>query len=218
MRVDRRARPRRLLGWIFLVALIELAARPFVYALAPRPTVIAPRLQGALGGPSFAAVVFVSLGLAALLAATVLWLASMGVRERHLLSGAPGRAPVLSVRRFALRAAGLWVASCFVFASIESYLHYRAGLGFHGVTCLVGPVHRNAVPVLGAFANLGAALASAAGHALAWVRRTVGAVLEAPPRARHPVRVLSARSLIARPRHRQLLLLAAPRGPPAPAH
>ena len=40
----------------------------------------------------------------------------------------------------------------FAFAMFESYLHWRAGIGFHGLSCLVGPVHRNAIPLLAALA------------------------------------------------------------------
>src|SRR5262249_34937684 len=70
----------------------------------------------------------------------------------------------------ALHAAALYVTSAFAFAMFESYLHWRAGLGFHGLSCLVGPVHRNAIPLLAALALLAAALAEAAGHLLAWAR------------------------------------------------
>jgi hypothetical protein len=52
----------------------------------------------------------------------------------------------------------------------ESYLHWRAGIGFHGLSCLVGPVHRNAIPLLAALALAAAALAEAIQHLLAWMR------------------------------------------------
>ena len=55
----------------------------------------------------------------------------------------------------------------------ESYLHWRAGIGFHGLSCLVGPVHRNAIPLLAALALAAAALAEAAEHLLAWARAVV---------------------------------------------
>jgi hypothetical protein len=122
-------------------------------------------------------------------------------------------APSLRLRRLALRAVALYVSSALAFAYFESYLHWRAGLGWHGLFCLVGPVHRNAIPILAALALLAAALAEAAGHVLAWMR----AVARELCRRRlilHPlplhfaataVRVGSLRS--ARPR---------PRAPPLP--
>ena len=41
-------------------------------------------------------------------------------------------------------------SDCSAFAMLESTLHWRAGLGWHGLHCLTGPVHRNAIPILGA--------------------------------------------------------------------
>jgi hypothetical protein len=114
-------------------------------------------------------VTLVSLGVAAVGSTAVVWLAALGVRERARLR--PERvAPGLRLRGMALRAAALYLTSCFAFAMFESYLHWKAGLGFHGLSCLVGPVHRNALPVLAALALLAAALAEAAGHLLAWAR------------------------------------------------
>src|SRR2546423_2253975 len=68
------------------------------------------------------------------------------------------------------------------FALLESYIHWRAGLGWHGLHCLTGPVHRNALPILGALSLLGAALGAALDHVLAWLRRTITAL--ARPRLR----------------------------------
>jgi hypothetical protein len=79
-------------------------------------------------------------------------------------------APSLRLRRLGLHAAGFYVTSCLAFAMFESYLHWRAGLGFHGLSCLVGPVHRNALPLLAALALVAATLLEAAGHLLAWAR------------------------------------------------
>jgi len=102
----------------------------------------------------------------------VVWLAALGVRERARLQ--PERvAPKLRLRRLGLRAAGLYVASSLAFALVESYLHWRAGIGFHGLSCLVGPVHRNAIPLLAALALAAAALAEAAQHLVAWMRAVV---------------------------------------------
>jgi hypothetical protein len=149
------------------VALLVLVARWLVYALAPSP--LARVLEHQAGGPSMVTVTLVSLGVAAVGSTVVVWLAALGVRERARLR--PERVPPsLRLRRMAFRAAALYVTSCFAFAMFESYLHWRAGLGFHGLSCLVGPVHRNALPLLAALALLAAALAEAAGHLLAWAR------------------------------------------------
>src|SRR5439155_24782885 len=80
------------------------------------------------------------------------------------------------------RAGGLWVATALAFTAVESYIHWRAGLGFHGFGCLFGPVHVNAVPVSGALALIAAAAVGAAEHLLRWARRVVARALGARPR------------------------------------
>ena len=160
----------RFLLWPSAVALLVLCARALAYALAPSP--LARVLERSAGGPRLVTVALVSLGLAATASTFVVWLASLGVRERARLR--PERvAPELRLRRLALRAVLLYGASALVFACFESYLHWRAGLGFHGLSCLVGPVHRNAIPLLAALSLLAAALAEATGHVLAWMRAVV---------------------------------------------
>jgi hypothetical protein len=157
----------RLLLWPFAVALLVLTARWLAYALSPDP--LARALQRSAGGPSLVVVTLVSLALAALVSVLVVWLAALGVRERQRLR--PGRvAPSLRLRRLGLRAAILYVASSLTFALFESYLHWRAGIGFHGLSCLVGPVHRNVIPLLAALALAAASLAEAGGHLLGWLR------------------------------------------------
>ena len=157
----------RLLLWPAVVALLVLCARVLAYAVAPSP--LARVLERSAGGPSLVTVALVSLGVAATVSILVVWFASLGVRERARLR--PERvAPSLRLRRLALRAVALYVSSALAFAYFESYLHWRAGLGWHGLSCLVGPVHRNAIPILAALALLAAALAEAAGHVLAWMR------------------------------------------------
>jgi hypothetical protein len=157
----------RLLLWPAAVVLLVLCARVLVYALAPSP--LARVLERSAGGPGLVTVALVSLGLAATGSILVVWLASVGVRERARLR--PERvAPVIRLRRVSFRAVALYVAGSFAFAMFESYLHWRAGLGFHGLSCLVGPVHRNAIPLLAALSLLAAALAEAGGHVLAWMR------------------------------------------------
>jgi hypothetical protein len=156
------------LVWPGVVALLVLIARWLAYALAA-PNPLATRFQGAAGGPGLVVVTLVSLGLAAAVSVFVVWMAAVGVRERQWLH--PERVPPdLRPARLALRAGLLFVASSLAFATFESYLHWRAGIGFHGLSCLVGPVHRNALPLLAALSLASAALAEAAQHVLEWVR------------------------------------------------
>ena len=153
------------------MALLVLVARWLCYALAP-PSLLSTRLQDSTGGPRLVVVTLVSLGLAALLSTLTVSLAALGVRERRRLR--PDRvAPRLRIRRLALNATLLFAASSFTFAMFESYLHWRAGIGFHGLSCLVGPVHRNAIPLLVALALVAAALVEAGSHVLAWMRAVV---------------------------------------------
>ncbi len=200
----------RLALWAGTVALLVLTARWLAYALAPSP--LARVLEHSAGGPSLVTVTLVSLGLALAASTAVVWLASLGVRERARLR--PERvAPRLRLRRLAVRTVALYVTSSVAFALFESYLHWRAGLGFHGLSCLFGPVHRNAIPLLAALALLAAALAEAAGHVLSWMRAVVRELqrhalvsLPLPLRFVAPG-TLVARTLTARPR---------PRAPPLP--
>ncbi len=160
----------RLLVWPAVVALLVLTARWLAYELAPSP--LARVLEHSAGGPSLVIVTLVSLGLAVLASVLVVWLAALGVRERARLQ--PERvAPRLRLRRLAVRAIALCLASSLAFALFESYLHWRAGIGFHGLSCLAGPVHRNAIPLLAALALAASALAEAVEHLVAWMRAVV---------------------------------------------
>jgi hypothetical protein len=202
---------KRLL-WLPALALLVLAARWLCYALAA-PSPLSGRFQASAGGPRLLVVTLVSLGLGALVSVLAVWLAAVGVRERARLR--PERvAPTVRLSRLSVRFVALYVASSLAFALFESYLHWRAGIGFHGLTCLVGPVHRNALPILAALALLAAALAEAGAHVLAWMRavvrelrRTRLASSLTPPRASWQ-RSLSSRPVALRPR---------PRAPPLPA-
>ena len=161
--------------WLGVVALLVLAARWLAYALAT-PSPLANRFAASVGGPPLVVVSLISVGLAAGLSTAVLWLAVTGVRERQRLC--PERTPPrLRLRRLALTAVCLYAASSVSFAMFESYLHWRAGIGFHGLSCLVGPVHRNAIPLLAALALVAAALAEAARYLLAWLRAAVRELL-----------------------------------------
>jgi hypothetical protein len=202
---------RRLSLWAGVTALLVLTARWLAYALAPGP--LANRFETSAGGPGLLLVAVVSLALAAVLSASLLWLVVIGVRERQRLR--PERdLPRLRPGRLAASAAGLSVAASLGFAALESYLHWHAGLGFHGLSCLLGPVHRNALPLLAALALLAAALAEVAQHLHAWLRAAVGEFL---PRsflrfdpAIGPAPAASLASVL-------LSLRALPRAPPLPA-
>ena len=85
--------------------------------------------------------------------------------------------PRIRPGRLLLRVAALWAASSLCFAYLESYLHWRQGLGWHGIDCLIGPVHRNAIPILGALSLLAVALRLCAEHVVAWARRTIRRLL-----------------------------------------
>jgi hypothetical protein len=203
----------RSLLWLGPVALLVLAARWLTYALAP-PSLLANRLEGTAGGPRLVVVTLVSLVLAAAVSSAAVWLAAVGVRERQRLR--PERElPRIRLQRVALRAVALTVASSLAFALVESYVHWRAGLGFHGLSCLLGPVHRNALPVLSALSLVVAAFAEAVQHLHAWARAAIRALLEGP--------VALAEPRQARPALRRnlspaaVLLRARPRAPPLPA-
>jgi hypothetical protein len=159
-------------GWIGAVALVVLAGRAIAYALSPSP--LAADFAGRAGGPALPLVAAVSLGLGAFVSAAVVWLAALGVRERRLLEARPlASEPRLRLRRLAARAVLLSSASIAGFALLESYVHWRAGLGWHGLHCLTAPAHANALPILVALSTVAAAAASAAEHVLAWMRRVL---------------------------------------------
>jgi hypothetical protein len=163
------------LAWLGTVVLMVLAARWLVYALA-QPSPLANRFEASAGGPPLVLVSLVAIALAGAISVTVLWLAALGVRERQRLR--PDRVPPrLRFRRLALNALGLYATSALTFAMFESYLHWRAGLGFHGLSCLIGPVHRDAIPLLAALALVAAALIEAVLHLIGWMRATVRELL-----------------------------------------
>ncbi|TML34476.1 MAG: hypothetical protein E6G24_04500 [Actinobacteria bacterium] len=204
---------KRALAWAGTMALLVLIARWLTYALA-QPSPLANRFEASAGGPSLVLVSLVTLALAAAISVTVLWLAALGVRERARLW--PDRVPPrLRLRRLAVNAVCLYAASALGFAMFESYLHWRAGLGFHGLSCLVGPVHRNAIPLLAALALVAAALAEAVLHLIAWMRAAARELLRPrlfllPARPAAGTRLVSSSSTRVPQRSR-------PRAPPLPA-
>jgi len=173
---------RRALAWVAIGALVVLGARAIVYALSPSP--LALELSHQAGGPQLPAIAVASLALAFAVSAVALWLAALGVRERRLLETRRVlTVPRPRLGRLAARALALWLLTMPAFAYLESYIHWRQGLGWHGLHCIYGPVHRNAVPVLGALSLIAAALAGAVEHVLAWMRRTIARLVAAPRRA-----------------------------------
>jgi hypothetical protein len=168
-------RLRRASAWLGLVVLLELIARAVVYGLAPQGSRQAAAMGDQMGGPGFVGVLLVAIGFGAALSTGLVWLASLGVRERWELSESrfEGPRPRVDIVAVARRALLLTVVGWLSFAAVESVVHLQAGLGFHGLRCLVGPVHRNALPVIGGLSVISSALAAAAALVLAWMRRTV---------------------------------------------
>jgi uncharacterized protein YcnI len=205
------------LAWLATGALVVLAARTLAYALEPGPSLTTLELERPAGGPRLVVVTLVALGLGLAVAAAVVWLAALAVRERRLLERAPlVEEPRLRLARLPLRALALWAASSLAFALLESYLHWRAGLGWHGLHCLLGPIHRDALPLLFALSLVAAALVSAAELLVAWIRRTLALIRRRPARLRVRER---RRPAFAATCTRQPLALASlgARGPPPAA-
>ncbi|HKG44115.1 MAG TPA: hypothetical protein VKB10_07720 [Gaiellaceae bacterium] len=200
-------------AWVGVTAMVVLAARSLAYSLA-EPTGLAQRLEGSAGGPRLAVLAPVAIGIAGVLSTAVVWVVAVGVRERQRLH-ARQPAPRVSLLRLGLRSAGLFVFSSIAFALFESYLHWRAGVGFHGLACVLGPVHRDAVPLLAALALVAAALAEAVQHVVAWLRATLVELCR-PLVAVAPLPGQTPASRAA-PRASALSRLAQPRAPPLPA-
>jgi hypothetical protein len=161
--------------WVGACALVVLASRTLAYQLAPRPTLVGLRLEQAVGGPRLVVIAVGGIAGAFALAAAVVWLAALAVRERHLLVGGPTPEPIRPLSVLA-SAFGLFLASSLAFDALESYVHWRAGLGFHGLHCLIGPVHRDALPLLAAASLVAAAAIAAGAHLVGWMRRTLHAI------------------------------------------
>jgi hypothetical protein len=162
---------RRGLVWTGAAALVVLLGRAVGYAAVPGPEahVYAHRL----GGPGLPAIALTSLALGTALASAICWVAAFGVRERRLLERRvlASPAPTLTAGRVLLDAAALWALTAPASGLVESYVHWRSGLGWHGLECLVGPVHRDLLPILAALCLVAAASIAAAGHVLAWMSR-----------------------------------------------
>jgi hypothetical protein len=205
---------RKIVLWSGIVAFVVLAARSLAYQLAPKPTALTVALQHEAGGPRLVVTVVVALGLAFSGAAALLWLASTAVRERHAARSRAGSPPSLRIAAVARAALFMFVATSLVFAAVESYVHWRAGMGVHGLQCLLGPQHRDALPLLGGLSVLAAACHGALSHLFGWMRETLGLLVSRPRRAarrtlvvRRPSAVPALRPFLPGPHD--------PRGPPS---
>ncbi len=201
------------LPWILAATLVVLLARSIAYAIAPSPA--ARVLQHRAGGPALPVLTLVALALGSLLAVAICWLAAFGVRERALLER---RALALPPPRFRpartfVLAVGLSVVTSIAGGLFEAYLHWRAGLGWHGVQCVFGPVHRDLVPIATALSFVAAAIVAAAEHVAAWMRRTL-ALLRALP-SRLVRAAIRSGVLVAAPRVSFRCSTGRPRAPPA---
>jgi len=197
--------------WDAASVLVVLATRWVVYALAPRSVLLAA-LAHREGGPDLTGALLVVAAVATALAAAVLVFAGVAVRERLALEGRRIVAtPRLAIGPLLARFGSLFLVSSFLFAMTESYVHWQAGLGWHGLACLLGPVHREAIPVLAGLSLLTVAVHGAIEHLLAWARRLF-AQLAAVRLPLLPFRPPS--SLAGSTPCRRLVLTAAPRGPP----
>jgi hypothetical protein len=162
--------------------LIVLGARAIAYSATASPE--ARLLEQRAGGPALPMLLVGALSLGVALAVAICWLAALGVRERALLDRC--EAPRFRIGRTVALALGLAVATSLSGGLFEAYLHWRAGLGWHGLHCMFGPVHRDLLPVECALSVVGAALIAAAEHVFAWMRRTFVSLRTLPPRATAP--------------------------------
>ena len=175
------ARTLRTVLCVAAAGLIVLFARSIAYAVAPSPA--ARLLEHRAGGPALPVLTLVALALGASLAIAICWLASVAVRERALLERRTLAAPMGSFRigQALVAALALSVVTSAAGGLLEAYLHWRAGLGWHGLQCVFGPLHRDLLPIETGLSFVAAALIAAAGHVAAWMRRTFALLRDLPP-------------------------------------
>ena len=168
------------LSWIVAGTLVVLLTRSIAYAIAPSSA--ARVLEHRAGGPALPVLTLVALALGGSIAVAICWLAAFGVRERALLEArtlaglTPRFRPARTVAALTLTAITSVAGGLF-----EAYLHWRAGLGWHGVQCVFGPVHRDLLPIATALSFIAAALLAAGEHVGAWMRRTFALLRALPP-------------------------------------
>jgi hypothetical protein len=199
-------------AWIVAAGLVVLCTRTLVYALNPTP--LALHFEHSAGGPRLPLLTLVALAIGLGVACAVLAGAALGVRERRLLERRPlVETPRLRPELVLLRAIVLFAVTSLAFALVESTIHWRAGLGWHGIHCLTGPVHRDAIPILAALSAVASALAAALDHVLRWMRRTVALLRGGVPRLRALTFAIATQPCSA-PRGRLVGLRLGARAPP----
>ena len=196
--------------WLTAVVLVILLARAVAYAVVPSPA--ARLLEQRGGGPALPVLTLVTLGLGVAVAAAICWLAALGVQERASLESRTP--PRLRVRRMVLSTAVLALATSLLGGLFEAYIHWRAGLGWHGFHCVVGPVHRDLIPIATALSFVAAAAIEAGSLVAAWMRRTFAALRVLVPRGFAPSR-LPVPNPIALPNRSLRAGTRSSRGPPA---
>ena len=195
--------------WFVAGAIVVLLTRSIAYAISPSP--VARVLEHRAGGPALPVLTLVALTLGASVAVAVTWLAAVGVRERAFVAGVP--APRFRPGRTIVAAAVLALLTLLAGGLLEAYLHWRAGLGWHGLHCVFGPVHRDLWPIASALSLVAAALISAAEHVLAWMRQTFARLRLLPPKVASAAVVVTRQVLV--PRVPRRSYAGSPRAPPA---
>ena len=145
------------------------------------------------------------------MAIAICWLAALGVRERALLERhrPSPHFPAVRTTVFALL---LGAVTTLAGGLAEAYVHWRSGLGWHGLDCLTGPVHRDLIPLELGLSFVAAAVVAAAEHVVAWMRRTFALLRPVPVVERFAGLVDAA--LFEVPRRGVRGLPGAPRAPP----
>jgi hypothetical protein len=203
-----------MLVWAGTATLVILLARTLAYSLQPSPA--AKVLEQRAGGPGLPTLVLTTLAIGAALAVAVCWLAALGVRERALLERRALATPLPRIR--VLRVLGcalaLGIVTSLVGGLLEAYIHWRSGMGWHGLHCVFGPVHRDLIPIESALSLVAAAVVASAQLVAAWMRRTFALLRALPPSLlsfTQPVAPVALRL----PRRSLLLTAGSPRAPPA---
>jgi hypothetical protein len=198
---------------IAAAVIVVLLTRSIGYAIAPSSA--ARVLEHRAGGPELPVLALVALALGASLAIAICWLAAFGVREREVLERRALAEPLprfRPARTFGL-ALILAVVTSLGGGLFEAYLHWRAGLGWHGVHCVFGPVHRDFLPIATSLSFVAAALLAAAEHVAGWMRRTFALLRALLPRL---VRLFApSRFFLDAPRASRRAGISRSRAPPA---